>query len=149
MDDNCPRFGPGERPPVVAELSLQIAGGVSAPAEARTALRRFHPELPRDLMQVIVLLASELVSNAVKHADAQLIGVRFQVLPQSVRLEVADAGPGFGQGGAGADPLAVGGWGLHLVDELSSRWGVADESGARVWLEIDRESVNPDLITDT
>jgi signal transduction histidine kinase len=123
---------------VVAELSIRVAGGPDAPAEARTALRRFHPELPPDLMQVVVLLASELVSNAVRHARAEAIPIRFEVVPSYVRVEVADHGPLF-------DPLAKppvpgkpGGWGLRLVDEMASRWGISDREGKSVWFEIDR-----------
>lgn len=123
---------------MVAELSLQIAGGPDAPGEARTALRRFHPELPADLMQVVVLLASELVSNAVKHARAKSVAIRFGVLPECVRVEVADEGPGFVPDPAKIDAGGVGGWGLHLVDELSDRWGVVEGAGARVWFEVDR-----------
>jgi anti-sigma regulatory factor (Ser/Thr protein kinase) len=127
-----------ENPSVVAELSLQIAGGPDAPSEARTALRRFHPGLPADLMQVIVLLASELVANAVKHASAELVAIRFAVFTEHVRVEVADEGPGFTEIPPAPEPSQIGGWGLHLVDELSSRWGVADGQGARVWFEVDR-----------
>jgi len=125
-------------PSVVAELTLQIAGGPDAPGDARMALRRAHPELPPDLMQMVVLLASELVSNAVKHAGSNSIAVRCAVTPQCVRVEVADQGPGFVPDPGPIDPSHVGGWGLHLVDELSSRWGVADGPGSRVWFEIDR-----------
>ena len=123
---------------MVAELSLRIAGGPDAPAEVRTALRRAHPELPPRLMQLIVLLASELVSNAVRHAEAESISVRFEVVPRTVRLEVGDDGPGFRYQGPTPHPSAIGGWGLYLVDELSSRWGIADGDGTRVWFEIDR-----------
>jgi signal transduction histidine kinase len=89
-------------------------------------------------MQVIVLLASELVANAVKHAAAELVSIRFEVVPRLVRVEVADEGPGFTPEPSQPDPTAVGGWGLHLVNELSSRWGTIDGPGARVWFEIDR-----------
>jgi anti-sigma regulatory factor (Ser/Thr protein kinase) len=123
---------------LVAELSLQIAGGPDAPSEARSALRRFHPELPAEVMQLVVLLASELVSNAVKHAAAELVKIRFQVIPEHVRVEVEDEGPGFEPIALTPQPGTIGGWGLHLVDELSSRWGVMDAEGARVWFEIDR-----------
>ena len=120
---------------MVAELTLKIDAGPDAPGEARTALRRFHPELAPDLMQVVVLLASELVSNAVRHARAELVGVRFEVLPDRVRVEVGDRGPGF-------DPAHVppsdGGWGLRLVDEMADRWGAADDHGFQVWFELDR-----------
>jgi signal transduction histidine kinase len=123
---------------VAAELALQIAGGLDAPSEARSAMRRFHPELRADLMQVAVLLVSELVSNAVKHAAAELVKIRFQVVPEHLRVEVADEGPGFALRAISRDPAAEGGWGLHLVDQLSSRWGVMEGKGARVWFEIDR-----------
>ena len=89
-------------------------------------------------MQTVVLLTSELVSNAVKHADAESIAVQCRVTPTYVRVEVADEGPGFPLVEADPDPGAAGGWGLHLVDQLSSRWGVVDGDGARVWFEIER-----------
>lgn len=129
---------PGPNPPVVAEFSLQIPGSPDAPGEARAALRRSHPELPAELMQVVVLLASELVANAVKHAEAALVSIRFSVVPETVRVEVADEGPGFTVGSVDPHPSGIGGWGLHLVDELSSRWGTVDGPGARVWFEVDR-----------
>jgi anti-sigma regulatory factor (Ser/Thr protein kinase) len=124
---------------VVAELSLQIAGGPDAPSVARLALRRSSPDLPRELMQVVILLASELVSNAVKHARAEVVTVRFTVAPEQLRLEVGDEGTGFSPpGDVARDPEDEGGWGLYLVDEMSTRWGVDDGEGTRVWLEIDR-----------
>jgi anti-sigma regulatory factor (Ser/Thr protein kinase) len=125
---------------LVAELSIRVAGGPDAPSEARSALRRFHPELPPELMQVVVLLASELVSNAVTHAGAEWIPIRFEVTPRQVRVEVADDGRGSGSAPRAIRPDATrtGGWGLHLVDELSSRWGVMEGDGTRVWFELDR-----------
>ena len=129
---------PGPNPPVVAEFSLQIPGSPNAPGEARAALRRSHPELPAELMQVVVLLASELVSNAVKHGAAEYISLRCQVTPQHVRVDVTDEGPGFAQRIVKPDPSGVGGWGLHLVDKLSTRWGIVGGQGARVWFELAR-----------
>ena len=123
---------------MVAELSIRIAGGPDAPSDARTALRRFHPELTPELMQVVVLLASELVSNAVQHARASSIPIRFEVMPSHVRVEVVDGGDGFPIEARRPDPAQTGGWGLHLVDQLASRWGVTEHAGNRVWFEIDR-----------
>lgn len=131
-------LGPAQKsPPVVAELSLQIAGGPGAPAEARAALRRFHPELAAELLQVVVLLASELVANAVRHAGADPIGIRFAIISDTIRVEVADEGPGFRPEIPPEEPGRAGGWGLRLVDELADRWGVAESDGSRVWFEID------------
>lgn len=125
---------------VAAELSLRIPGGVGAPAEARRALRRTHPELPPELMQMVTLLASELVSNAVRHAGASSIGMRIDVQPTLVRVEVTDEGPGFDARATRAPAGQAGGWGLRVVDELASRWGVIDGGpGTRIWFELDRE----------
>jgi len=90
-------------------------------------------------MQVVVMLASELVSNAVQHANAESIPIRFEVLRTHVRVDVADAGAGFIPNPRRPEHGRTGGWGLHLVDELASRWGVSDTvDGTRVWFEIDR-----------
>jgi signal transduction histidine kinase len=89
-------------------------------------------------MQVIVLLASELVANAVRHARADLIAIRFSVVPDYVRVEVGDEGPGFDPAIPPENPGPAGGWGLRLVDELADRWGVAADEGSRVWFEVDR-----------
>jgi anti-sigma regulatory factor (Ser/Thr protein kinase) len=125
-------------PPLVAELSIRVAGGPDAPAEARSALRRFHPELAPELMQVVVLLASELVSNAVKHARALSIPIRCEVTPSHVRVEVSDGGKRFRPRMTELEPGQRGGWGLYLVDEMASRWGVSERDGKSVWFEIDR-----------
>ena len=88
---------------------------------------------------MVALLASELVANAVRHAGARTVAIRYEVTPAVVRVEVLDEGPGFNP--ADHHPVAgrPGGWGLHLVDEMSSRWGVAGTGGGtRVWFEVDR-----------
>ncbi|MEA2494807.1 MAG: hypothetical protein QOJ29_2718 [Thermoleophilaceae bacterium] len=89
-------------------------------------------------MQVTVLLASELVANVVRHAGSDEIPIRFEVTSAQVRVEVADDGPGFRPKLTHPEPGTIGGWGLHLVDELASRWGVVEGDGCRVWFELDR-----------
>jgi anti-sigma regulatory factor (Ser/Thr protein kinase) len=124
---------------VVAEFSLRLVASPDAPAEARRALRRFGAGLTADLMQVVALLTSELVANSVRHAGTKLITVLSDVGPGRVRVEVCDEGPGFvPEPRPPGDRTTAGGWGLYLIDELSSRWGVADGDGARVWFEVDR-----------
>lgn len=124
---------------MVVELTLQVAGGRDAPAEVRHALRRFHPDLPPELMQVVALLTSELVANAVRHAGADPVAIRFHLTPSHVRVEVTDEGPGFDPAKRRPEPGRPGGWGLHLVDEMSSRWGTAATGqGTQVWFELDR-----------
>ena len=89
-------------------------------------------------MQTVALLASELVANAVRHADSGSIGLRIEVTAGHVRVDVADDGEGFVPHPKPPEPGKLGGWGLYIVDELATRWGVIDGDGTRVWFEIDR-----------
>jgi anti-sigma regulatory factor (Ser/Thr protein kinase) len=123
---------------LVSQLSLRIPGGPGAPAEARRALRRFHTLLPSELMQTVTLLASELVTNAVLHGRGEPVGVSYGVLAECVRVEVVNEGPSFDRTRNLPEPGQAGGWGLYMVEELSSRWGVREGPGTRVWFEIDR-----------
>ena len=85
----------------------------------------------------LLLLVSELVTNAVRHARGERFEVRLAVRPELVRLEVEDEGPGF-------EPLirptedGTGGYGLYIVDRIADRWGVERDAGGRIWLEVDR-----------
>jgi anti-sigma regulatory factor (Ser/Thr protein kinase) len=86
-----------------------------------------------------MLLTSELVTNAVRHAghtSDDPIELTVFVDSEVLRVSVRDQGPGF-------DPSEVpvrsdeGGWGLNLVRRLSSRWGVTHvDDGTDVWFEI-------------
>ena len=133
---------PQELSTVVDQFSLRLAGGRDAPAEARRYLRRFHADLDPELLQVVSLLVSELVTNCVRHGGAGAgspIVLDAELKPGTVRVEVADSGPGFSPRGKRAERGTGGGFGLHLVDELTDRWGVVSSGGAnRVWFEIDR-----------
>ena len=57
-----------------------------------------------------------------------------------VRMTVADTGKGFFPHPREAAMDVPGGWGLVLVDQLADRWGVINEDGSRVWLEMDRRA---------
>jgi anti-sigma regulatory factor (Ser/Thr protein kinase) len=91
-------------------------------------------------MQVVTLLTSELVANAVRHAAARVVELTCDVGADRVRVEVADPGDASDRKPARRDPDHTGGWGLFMLEELASRWGVAAGRGTRVWFEIDRSS---------
>ena len=57
--------------------------------------------------------------------------------PGKVRAEVIDQGLGFIPVARDRPATEAGGWGLHLVQTLSNRWG-AHEGATRVWFEIER-----------
>ena len=84
----------------------------------------------------LVLLVSELVTNAVRHAAGERFEVRLVLRPGVLRLEVRDGGEGFEPVVAPSDD-GSGGYGLYIVDRLSDRWGVERRPGS-VWLELDR-----------
>lgn len=92
-------------------------------------------DVPDDVVEIALLLTSELVTNSYRHADcdAQVSVVR---RPGLVRVEVRDAGGGRVQRRA-LDPAQPDGRGLNIVDALAARWGSAtSESGTLVWFEL-------------
>ena len=95
-------------------------------------LREWHIECLCDDAAVVV---TELISNAVRHADTDL-ELRMVHLPDGLRMEVKDGSqaPPMRRPSRGTDE---GGRGLHLVDALSTRYGVdADGDGKCVWVEM-------------
>ncbi len=123
---------------MVAELSLRLDGGPGAPAEARRALGRFDPALAPELMETVTLLASELVANAVVHGHGDHVDLDVGLRPAKVRVEVGNDSSASEVVRRSPEPGRAGGWGLYMVDELASRWGVVEGPVTRVWFEIDR-----------
>ena len=91
----------------------------------------------------IELLITELVTNAVRHGgmtEGNTIGLRMDVAPGALRVEVRDSGPGFVPGTPHPRDFDRGGGGLGLVllNRFARRWGVDVDGGARVWADIPR-----------
>jgi anti-sigma regulatory factor (Ser/Thr protein kinase) len=94
------------------------------------------------LVEVAVLLTSEVVTNAVLHASPFAADGRVGLMVDGeegrARVEVTD--------GYGGLPLAQGGRvgqasgrGIMLLDLLATRWGVTpDGEGKTVWFELSR-----------
>jgi serine phosphatase RsbU (regulator of sigma subunit)/integral membrane sensor domain MASE1/anti-sigma regulatory factor (Ser/Thr protein kinase) len=127
--------------PAPHELSMELAAGPEAAHRARAALAGLESHMRPDELSDLRLLATELVTNSVKHMGGipgQAVGLTVSVSPERVRLEVADRGPGFDSWRPPSDPERTSGWGLFLVDRLTDRWGVRRQEGTCVWLEVDR-----------
>ena len=120
---------------VVADFTFRIEGGVDAPGTARRLLRRVHNDIGADELQIVTLLTSELVSNAIRHASSQFVDMKAEVTDRAIRIEITDNGHGFVPRRPSPDLSRPHGWGLYLVEELADRWGV---TGTNVWFELDR-----------
>jgi anti-sigma regulatory factor (Ser/Thr protein kinase) len=109
-----------------------------APAAARRAVDGLAGTLADDLIPQVKLLVSELVTNSVKYGGEGAITLKVDVdRPGKVRAAVSDHGLGFVPMSRDRPATEVGGWGLHLVQTLSNRWGV-HEGSTHVWFEIER-----------
>jgi serine/threonine-protein kinase RsbW len=87
------------------------------------------------------LLVSEVVTNAVRHANlatGDAIELVVELNRRTLRVEVHDPGGGFVPSAPAPDPTRPSGWGLYLVAELADRWGVDSDETTLVWFEFDR-----------
>lgn len=94
------------------------------------------------LAETLILLISELVTNAVVHtgtsAELRMCFSGSGAVVGTVRVEVRDASarPPRQRHADGDD---TNGRGLELVDGLADRWGWQQEgAGKRIWCEVDR-----------
>ena len=111
---------------------------------ARQFAAGFVDDYDVDVRETVVLLVSELVSNAVQHGGPHdslaTVGLEVETRSDRVRVEVADAGTGAPRPGDGAVEHPSG-RGLLLVEALASRWGCEQlPVGKTVWFEISTPS---------
>jgi anti-sigma regulatory factor (Ser/Thr protein kinase) len=117
-------------------LSVELPRTPQAPFLARRALDDLDGELDPEVLPDLRLLVSELVSNGVKYGGDGPVRLEVQTGNESVRVEIIDQGAGFTPKVRDGDLDRVGGWGLHLTEHLTSRWGTY-EGSTHVWFEID------------
>jgi two-component sensor histidine kinase len=83
-------------------------------------------------------VVSELVSNALRHT-ATVPVIRLAGDVRRLRIEVSDGSPVLPRPQLSA---TVGGWGLQLVQQLTTAWGAnPDRGGKVVWCEMVAEAV--------
>jgi anti-sigma regulatory factor (Ser/Thr protein kinase) len=92
---------------------------------------------------VAVLLASEVVTNAVLHSNSRRAGGTVTITAVEtgggVRIEVADEGSERSTPEVKGPGCVSGGHGLLLVQTLADQWGyLRDESGTTVWFSLVR-----------
>lgn len=106
-----------------------------AAGEARAYVDRHRDALGEDAWRRARLLVSELATNALRHGAGR-IELRLEATAVGLWVCVHDEGGGRP---VPRTPGADGGYGLHLVADLSDRWGQDD--GGAVWFEVDRQAV--------
>ncbi|MFC9326057.1 ATP-binding protein [Kitasatospora sp. NPDC057015] len=125
-----------DRPPppaVTGEFTAWLPRHRRSAGAARRLLRDFLAglETGKRYLDVGELLVSELVANAVEHArvpSCRLVGVRYELAADRLRIEVHDGGNG--RPAAGEVPVEQeSGRGLWLVRELSTAWGCHPREG--------------------
>ena len=121
-------------------LRVDIARDRCAPRAARRAIETLEGTVDPSMVPNARLLASELITNSVKYGNGGPVTLEVTSAgPEHMRVEVIDQGAGFVPVARTRPATEVGGWGLHLVQTLSDRWGVY-EGSTHVWFEIDRTS---------
>jgi anti-sigma regulatory factor (Ser/Thr protein kinase) len=120
------------------QVSIDIDRDLTAPANARRAVETFGDTLNPAVLPDVKLLVSELISNSVKYGrDGQVTLILRSEDPEHIYVEVVDQGVGFVPVARDRPKTEPGGWGLHMVESLTRRWGVR-EGSTHVWFEIDR-----------
>ena len=122
--------------------SLELPRTPEAPAQARDALSQLEPGLPEHVLPDLTLLVSELTTNSVKYGGDGPVRLEIMNAPDRIRCEIVDQGSGFAPKQRDGDLSRVGGWGLHLVEELTDDWGTY-EGSTHVWFEIDPTKPRP------
>jgi anti-anti-sigma factor len=126
------------RPPYLRD-ELVLAPIPTAAAAARAFVREvcgsWQLALPDNtLVDRAVLLAGELVTNAVLHARTDL-RLRLELRGELLHLAVRDGSPRLLRLATIPDPDAKGGRGLWLVEQLARAWGVNrhPDGGKVIW----------------
>lgn len=127
-------------------LRLDFERTDEAPSLARAAVRGFceDQQVSAATAATVMLLVSELVTNAVIHPEADLagmIGLSAWITDATIRIEVSDEGSGFTP--QPRDPRRLKGYGLYLVKSQSNQWGIERTPQTTVWFELEADRLSP------
>ena len=125
-------------------LRFRLRGGADAVPSARRIVDRVAEQCTLPRSGDVRLLVSELVTNSVVHASAGPDHwLELCLLPTdgSLHVEVCDESTGWQPQPRAEELEEPGGWGLFIVEQLASRWGLSRDGQTCVWFELDQETV--------
>ena len=122
-----------------AEATVDLPRSLTSVAAARRFVEETLKEWQLEpVLDDALLVISELVTNAVTHADSSC-RIRLSLTPARLRIDVLDNGVGT------PEPLPYSqteehGRGLYMVDAVTTAWGLEDVpgEGKLVWAELAR-----------
>ena len=127
-----------------AQLGQDLRSGAAARRFMEETLERWDCA---EVLDVVNLLVSELVTNAVVHARSEP-SVAILLTPAAIRIEVTDSGAGLPAVKDAADS-DTSGRGMALVEMLASAWGVQPRAtGKTVWFEVPRPDSTDPLVVN-
>ena len=119
---------------VRARLEAQPQSAASARRFVDETLHRWQCD---ELFDVVGLLTSELVTNAILHAQSD-IELNVSLTPDAIRIDVVDHSAEM-PAPRTANEEDTSGRGLGLVEALATAWGVDERPGGKsVWFELPR-----------
>lgn len=127
-----PGSGPSQAP-TTAKLAIDL----EAPSLARRVVTQAASNHPR--LSDAVLATSEVVTNAVRHADASEATLLVRLYGGVLRVQVEHEGKGF-LPRTPTDSLGPSGRGFAILQAVADRWGVEGGSTTVVWFEINDPS---------
>jgi len=121
-----------------ASLDLALAAlprSISTARHAVARLLRTSPPVPQEVIEDVLLLVSELVTNAVLHARTE-VHVAASIEAGRILVSVGDDDPEHAPHRPERGELATSGRGLWLVERLATSWGVEVRATSKVvWFE--------------
>ncbi|HMF03832.1 MAG TPA: ATP-binding protein [Acidimicrobiia bacterium] len=126
--------------------TLELVPELRAPSAARMFAAETLSDwnVPPERVEVVQLVVSELVTNALRHApDSSAVTLQLLVRDDCIELRVSDSGVGAPERHRPSDPGTgiESGRGVWIVDAFTDRWGTVPNrhGGKTVWCEIRTE----------
>lgn len=122
-------------PPPAVTFAVSLANTRHAATQARHGVQqRLSDLLPARVLDDLLLIVSELVTNAVRHGHGD-VALRLAFYGERIAGSVSDDGPGFAHDAHDRDPTRAGGQGLNIVSQLTTDWGTHPDT-SHVWFEV-------------